>query len=25
IIIIIYFITYYFICSSWKKVGGVKL
>ncbi|WP_236874974.1 ABC transporter permease [Clostridioides difficile] len=24
-IIIIYFITYYFICSSWKKVGGVKL
>ncbi|MFQ4261008.1 ABC transporter permease, partial [Clostridioides difficile] len=23
--IIIYFITYYFICSSWKKVGGVKL
>ncbi|NJJ35241.1 ABC transporter permease [Clostridioides difficile] len=24
-IIITYFITYYFICSSWKKVGGVKL
>ncbi|NMS91189.1 ABC transporter permease [Clostridioides difficile] len=23
--IITYFITYYFVCSSWKKVGGVKL
>lgn len=25
LMIITYFITYYFVCSSWKKVGGVRL
>ncbi|UWD47433.1 ABC transporter permease [Clostridioides difficile] len=23
--VIVYFITYYFVCSIWKKVGGIKL